>query len=699
VTNPIAAGALTGAASTAGINLLTGKPITTQGLLMGALGGGVAGGIGSALPAPGGMFDAALNGVATNVGATAVVSLVSGKPITADTLAMSAAMGGAVGAGAYYLGQNTYQYDDGSTMTVDPSGRPISATDATNTAVPLGTANTQTGQVTPGATPNAPPPGSVAVQDSAGNTLYTDGQHYYNADGTVNAAATDTAGNIVADAGGGTQVAGAVDPFSLPKQPGQIWDEDLGQWRNPAPGEDTTPGQGGYYDQNGVFHIGATSDTGIGLGGEGTGTGSPVSPGGEGTGTGTTGTGTGAGGTGTGTGTGGEVSVGPVAPSVSANPPISVTTDPTTGATTTTTPSSPTTNTVTTTAPDGRVVNEVTVPAVNPPDTPVTTPTTTPPTTTVTEPVVGPTAPTTEPTTEPPTYVPPVGPTTPVVGPTTPVTEPVIGPPGPVAPPTTVPTEPVIGPPGPTTPVVEPPVGPVGPTPPTTEPPVGPPQPPGPPSVEPPVEPPGPPTTEPPVGPPGPVEPPVGPPQPPGPPGPPGPPTTEPPGPPGPPTTEPPGPPGPVDPTKPPFEPEQPPTPPPEPPYVEPPYVAPPIYVPPIDDPTKPKKPSYPPITPPVWGDFGTLVNPGLNPGYITNVPQAYAPSGVRSQFYWGQHPYQPGPAFNRSLYNQTPAAPATPWGLQQMYNPQTQTIENLLRGVQAASTQAPYNIPRAPKV
>jgi hypothetical protein len=33
------------------------------------------------------------------------------------------------------------------------------------------------------------------------------------------------------------------------------------------------------------------------------------------------------------------------------------------------------------------------------------------------------------------------------------------------------------------------------------------------------------------------------------------------------------------------------------------------------------------------------------------------------------------------------------------MYNPQTQTIENLLRGVQAASTQAPYNIPRAPKV
>jgi hypothetical protein len=136
------------------------------------------------------------------------------------------------------------------------------------------------------------------------------------------------------------------------------------------------------------------------------------------------------------------------------------------------------------------------------------------------------------------------------------------------------------------------------------------------------------------------------------------------------------------------------------PPVIEPPpYVAPPIYVPPIEDPTKPPKKVYDPLPPVNWGNFGPLVNPGLNPGYITNVPRAYAPSGVRSQFYWGQHPYQPGPTFDRSLYNQTPAAPATPWGLQQMYNPQTQTIQNLLKGVQQASTQAPYNLPRAPKV
>jgi hypothetical protein len=130
-----------------------------------------------------------------------------------------------------------------------------------------------------------------------------------------------------------------------------------------------------------------------------------------------------------------------------------------------------------------------------------------------------------------------------------------------------------------------------------------------------------------------------------------------------------------------------------------PPYVAPPVYVPPVEDPTKPPKKVYEPLPPTVFGDTGNIVNPGLNPGYITDVPVSYAPSGVRSQFYWGQRTYQPGPTFNRDLYNQTPAAPVAPFGLQQMYNPQTQTIENLLKGVRQASTQAPYNLPRAPKV
>jgi hypothetical protein len=75
----------------------------------------------------------------------------------------------------------------------------------------------------------------------------------------------------------------------------------------------------------------------------------------------------------------------------------------------------------------------------------------------------------------------------------------------------------------------------------------------------------------------------------------------------------------------------------------------------------------------------------------------------VAAQYYYGQHPYQTGgptgQVFDRSLYNQLPNAPVSPYGLQQMYNPQTQTIENLLRGVGQASAIAPYNIPQAPKV
>jgi hypothetical protein len=109
------------------------------------------------------------------------------------------------------------------------------------------------------------------------------------------------------------------------------------------------------------------------------------------------------------------------------------------------------------------------------------------------------------------------------------------------------------------------------------------------------------------------------------------------------------------------------------------------------------------PITPLDWGKGIPLDYSGLNPGYITNVPRQYAPSGVRSQFYYGQKPYQTGgptgQVFDPVLYRSAPAAPVQPWGLQQMYNPQTQTIANLLRGVGQASQVAPYNIPQAPKV
>ena len=143
------------------------------------------------------------------------------------------------------------------------------------------------------------------------------------------------------------------------------------------------------------------------------------------------------------------------------------------------------------------------------------------------------------------------------------------------------------------------------------------------------------------------------------------------------------------------------PPPPVEPPPVEPPPVEPiypPIYVPPPPVVTPP-----PPVKPLDWGAGIPIDYSGLNPGYITNVPRQYEPAGVRSQYYYGPKPYQTGGAtgqvFDPALYRSSPAAPVAPWGLQQMYNPQTQTIDNLLRGVKTASAVAPYNRPGAPRV
>jgi hypothetical protein len=144
----------------------------------------------------------------------------------------------------------------------------------------------------------------------------------------------------------------------------------------------------------------------------------------------------------------------------------------------------------------------------------------------------------------------------------------------------------------------------------------------------------------------------------------------------------------------------------PEPPAPEPPAppvapepVYPPIYVPPVVTPP-PARPGYGPITPLDWGKGVPLDMSGLNPGYITNVPRYYNnPSPVAAQYYYGQRPYQTGTEFDPVLYNTLPVAPPTPFGLQQMYDPRTQTIPNLLRGVGQASQVAPYNIPRAPRV
>jgi hypothetical protein len=97
------------------------------------------------------------------------------------------------------------------------------------------------------------------------------------------------------------------------------------------------------------------------------------------------------------------------------------------------------------------------------------------------------------------------------------------------------------------------------------------------------------------------------------------------------------------------------------------PYV--PVPTPPVgEDPKKWK--GWGPIDPLKFGDVGKIYNPGLNPGWVQPSPfyQTYSP--IQSQYYWGQHPYQPGPRFDQTLYNTVPEAPQTPFGLQQMYTP-----------------------------
>jgi hypothetical protein len=108
---------------------------------------------------------------------------------------------------------------------------------------------------------------------------------------------------------------------------------------------------------------------------------------------------------------------------------------------------------------------------------------------------------------------------------------------------------------------------------------------------------------------------------------------------------------------------------------------------------------SYGPIRPLDWGKGVPIDVAGLNPGYMTNVPAQYQTQNMQqSKFYWGQKPFQAGTTFDPNLY-QSAAVPAQPFGLQQMYNPETQTIENLVAGVNQAATQAPYNLPAAPRV
>jgi hypothetical protein len=68
-------------------------------------------------------------------------------------------------------------------------------------------------------------------------------------------------------------------------------------------------------------------------------------------------------------------------------------------------------------------------------------------------------------------------------------------------------------------------------------------------------------------------------------------------------------------------------------------------------------------------GTSTQLVNPGLNPGWITAQPFYNTTSPVQSQYYWGAHPYTETMA-DLPNRNAVPYAPVIPWGVQQSRAP-----------------------------
>jgi hypothetical protein len=97
----------------------------------------------------------------------------------------------------------------------------------------------------------------------------------------------------------------------------------------------------------------------------------------------------------------------------------------------------------------------------------------------------------------------------------------------------------------------------------------------------------------------------------------------------------------------------------------------------------------------------GGLVNPGLNPGWMNQgvQPMYGTTSPVQSQYYWGGHPYMPDYASLQN-YNNVPAAPAVPWGLQQMSGPLTSYLPQGFGGttpVVPPLQQTAYKMPQAP--
>jgi histone-lysine N-methyltransferase MLL2 len=132
---------------------------------------------------------------------------------------------------------------------------------------------------------------------------------------------------------------------------------------------------------------------------------------------------------------------------------------------------------------------------------------------------------------------------------------------------------------------------------------------------------------------------------------------------------------------------------PPEEPPVVPPEEEPPIVVVPPIPPVVPEEPPGTPFfRPPVLPSITPppLAKGGLNPGYITDVPDFYnTTNSAQSKFYWGRHAYQPGPTFDRQLYNTAPNAPAQPFGIQNM-STNTLNYNQLMALAQGQQLQPP---------
>jgi hypothetical protein len=81
------------------------------------------------------------------------------------------------------------------------------------------------------------------------------------------------------------------------------------------------------------------------------------------------------------------------------------------------------------------------------------------------------------------------------------------------------------------------------------------------------------------------------------------------------------------------------------------------------------RRPNYGPIPPVNWGAAGSLVMPGVNPGFVINPAQTpfyQTTDPVQAQYYYGQRPLVTDPTQLESTYLDRSQAPAVPWGLQQ---------------------------------